>query len=84
MITDDSAIGEQKKRRQTGQIKKRRQGGERFRGGANKGTGILRMESVVPRQLVKINSNNHANISRRLVFALNCCSDGKLGGVCSR
>ena len=32
--------------------KKTPPGGERFRGGAKKGAGILRMETIVPRQLL--------------------------------
>lgn len=40
--------------------KKTPPGGERFRGGANKGTEILGMETVVPRQLVNFTSKFHA------------------------
>ena len=60
MITEDGIFGERKIK----QLflmdlldKKTPPGGERFRGGVNKGTGILGMETVLPRQLVKFFSN---------------------------
>jgi len=43
--------------------KKTPPGGERFRGGAKKGAGILRMETIVPRQLLKIISNHRAKMT---------------------
>jgi hypothetical protein len=59
--------------------KKTPPGGERFRGGANKGTGILRMESIVPRQLVNFMSNHHAKVAIFSMFPVNCCFSGVLG-----
>ncbi len=64
MITDDGIFGELKIEQlfcRDLAYKKTPPGGERFRGGVNKGTGILGMETVVPRQLVKFISNYNAN-----------------------
>ena len=61
--------------------KKAPPGGERFRGGANKGTGILRMETIVPRQLVKFYSNHRAKIMFFVIFSVNCRFGGVLCGL---
>ena len=84
MIADDSIFGE---RKMTQSLmadhadKKTPPGGERFRGGANKGTGILRMETFVPRQLVKIISNHRAKVMSYVRSAVNSCF-GRGLGVC--
>ena len=84
MIADDSIFGERKINHSfTADYadKKTPPGGERFRGGANKGTGILRMETFVPRQLVKIISNIRAKVAPCVTSAVNCCFSRGLG-VC--
>lgn len=61
--------------------KKTPPGGERFRGGANKGTGILRVETFVPRQLVKIYSKHRAKATAYAACTVNPCFSGGLGGL---
>jgi hypothetical protein len=61
--------------------KKTPPGGERFRGGANKGTGILGMETFVPRQLVKYISKHYAKNTVCGMSAVNSCFSGGLGGL---
>ena len=64
MIADGGIFGERKIQspyRPERLDKKTPPGGERFRGGANKGTGILEMETVLPRQLVNFFSNYYAS-----------------------
>lgn len=76
MIADDGFFGERKIYKSLttdSSDKKTPPGGERFRGGANKGTGILRMETFVPRQLVKIISKYRAKMVDCLVSAVKCC-----------
>ena len=57
MIADDNLFGELKINPCALMAKmadkKTPPGGERFRGGVKKGAGILRMETIVPRQLLK-------------------------------
>ena len=55
------------------QDKKTPPGGERSRGGANKGTEILRVETDVPRQLVNLVSNYHAKVESALGVILTHC-----------
>ena len=82
MIADDSIFGERKidpSFTADPSDKKTPPGGERFRGGANKGAGILRMETFVPRQLVKNISNHRAKTMVCEISAVNCCFSGGLG-----
>jgi len=72
MIADDRLFGELKINQFVFMAKmadkKTPPGGESFRGGVKKGAGILRMETVVPRQLLKFMSNHRAKVRVSAVF----------------
>ena len=72
MIADDSPFGELKINLFvfTAKMadKKTPPGGERFRGGVKKGAGILRMETIVPRQLLNFMSKHHAKVLALAIF----------------